>query len=342
MGAKLDANGQLAGLTYGGLVRMEFASLLKKATEDKDYILIADSHSDASAIRNTFSAPAIAAMAQAGVKHLAIEFSSDFQHIFDGYAAGSISDKQLAGVFSSYSNPHLADEDIKAMRARLPEALREAKELGIKIHCVDVSRSDSRFSVKGEDAELNAIKAHIREHHDEDAYLAEQEASRPGITERYVEYAKAKLEARYTHDKDIAEYLKPLAKDGKVVVMYGGNHFSKDMDINEYLGVDRSAVILAHGSADKDTTGFFGQYEKPEYVFYDKLDEQHPYPVAGKLEHDDAMSTACKQAVDMLKSQRGNMLLACVVSDEDFTNFAQQQATPAAGAAPNSGRGKAF
>lgn len=338
MSGSIDENGKLT-LNYSGLEKISFPDMLRAASRDKDFILLGDSHDEASIIRNTLSPESIAAMRDVGVKNLVLEFSVDQQYIFDGYASGKFSFEQVQQAFASFSNSGLTGEDLTYMRQRIPEAMRELRDAGIKVHCVDLPINDPRRKGHGPDDAMNAFKDDLegrmltpRQIQD---YLDQREKTEPGISDRFNANYSAGMELRFSYDREIADRVRPLAEEGKVAMLYGVMHFTRDNDINEFLGAERSAVIRMHDSQVGTELGFNKQYDAPEYVFFDRLSDKNPVSAGGKLEPVGQYSDACALAVNQLKSGlTGNLILACVTPDQDFHDFASSRLQTPATTAP--------
>ncbi|MBX9726523.1 MAG: hypothetical protein K2X09_04585 [Rickettsiales bacterium] len=339
MSGELDKDGKLE-LNYKGLQKISFPNMLRYAGKDKDFILLGDFHPEASIMRNAFSKDSIATMKEIGVKHLAVELSKDDQYIFDGFASGKYSLDQVKQVFSNSNISGLKGEDLSYMRQRIPEMMQEAKEAGIKIHCVDLPRNDPRRLGHGPDDQMNTLIDEFRRKGlnpgQLEDYLLQREQTDPGIKARFQENFNAGLALRFTHDKDIADELRPLASDGKVAVLYGVDHFTKEQDINEYLGKDRSTVIGMFDNEAGERSSVNKEYDAPDYIFYDKLSADKPFSAGGKLEPEGKYSAACELVVKQLKAGLSvNSILACATPDKDFNDFASTRLQTPASAAPS-------
>jgi hypothetical protein len=83
-------------------------------------------------------------MARSGIKHVGIEYDRGHQPYLDRIASGELSGEEYASLFR---RTYLTRENNRVYSILLARGVRQLAENGVKVHCIDTSRSD--FEIGG-------------------------------------------------------------------------------------------------------------------------------------------------------------------------------------------------
>ena len=324
VGAKFDNEKGTIMLNGEGIYKMSFPTLLEHASKGKDFVAIGDKHNLVSIYEAALSPESIRKMAQLGFKHLCIELPTNMQDDVDGYFKGKI---PFEGIFDLYKNAKfgwLNSEDSRVAGITLANMLKTAKELGISVHYVDdqepleIEKQQPALAKIWSEEFLKVLDAEEKQKRAE-----EYENKIPGFILALNSFDRAYYEQRHQRDMSTAESMKEMAKEGKVGLVYGRDHYARANDFNEHLGKDRTAVISMDESvATMQQASTTSDIDLPNYVFLTQLPigDGKFSSVGGKIQANDKRDEACRAAVNNAKGLY--LLLGCTVEDFSLRELA--------------------
>lgn len=261
-------------------------SIVDRATRGGQHVFFGEPHAEGMILRQyeilAQNPQLFQVAAKNGVKHLALEFSSNNQEIVDDFVAGEISEsifkKNIGKKFDSVWLK--TEEDKKAFIDDFTRTIENAKAVGMKVHFADVNWREITQD-KGP-PEFQAWQERVQEKHKQEksplplAKYAEEEfekmprREREWLTDRVLESGEAERHRRFD-DSEQYSYLRGRIPMGEGIMgVVGLGHLDNNLDekrhhktmgIDDYLVAEGSKVttIEMHTTASKKAVDDFYQ-----------------------------------------------------------------------------------